>query len=154
MFRIKDICNIAIQIERNGEAAYRQAAETVSDPDIAELFSWMADEERRHADWFAAIELETPIPPEHAELEAMGRSLLQDMVSNETFSLDRDALTTATSLGEAARQATVFEEDTILFYEFLRGLIDDPDTGRQLARIIEEERRHAEQLTELAATHA
>jgi rubrerythrin len=47
-------------------------------------------------------------------------------------------------------QCRAFEEDTILFYEFLQGLLDDEEAAKGLKAIIEEERLHAERLAELA----
>lgn len=154
MFRITDIRNIAIQIEKNGEASYRLAASRVKDLKIQEILTWMADEEQRHREWFEAIESDTPIPPEQAELEQMGKSLLQDMVANQTFSLDQDKLDHTETIPELLVQAKAFENDTILFYEFLLGLIDDEATARELELIIEEERQHAERLEELVAACA
>ena len=149
MFRITDICNIAIQIEKNGEASYRQAATKVTDPQISELLVWMADEERRHRQWFERLCNEAEVPPEHAELERMGQALLQDMVANQTFSLNQEELNRTETLSALLSQSKAFEEDTILFYEFLQGLLDDEQTARELDLIIKEERRHAARLEEL-----
>lgn len=154
MFRITDIRNIAIQIEKNGEASYRQAAQEVSDPKISTLLVWMADEEERHRKWFEKLESETEIPPEKAELEKMGQSLLRDMVANQTFSLDQQQLNQTETLAQLLSQSQAFEEDTILFYEFLLGLLDNAETARELEAIIEEERLHAARLEELVVACA
>jgi rubrerythrin len=68
------------------------------------------------------------------------------MVREKTFSLALENLKTATNLGEIVSHAKAFEEDTILFYEFLRDIVDDDATKRQLAVIIAEERRHVDLL--------
>lgn len=154
MFRITDIYNIAIQIEHNGEASYRQAAKKVRNRQISELLTWMADEEKRHRQWFEELQAETDIAPEYAELEEMGRSLLRDMVANQTFSLDQDQLNRAETLSAMLTQSKAFEDDTILFYEFLRGLLDDEQTVRELDAIIDEERLHAARLEELVSACA
>ena len=44
MFTVADIRNIAIQIEYNGEATYRRAAELADDMLIVQALLWMADE--------------------------------------------------------------------------------------------------------------
>ena len=85
MFTIADIRDIAIQIEKNGEKSYREAARKAADPEIAEIFNWMADEEKRHAQWFETIESEAELTEEQQELEKMGRRLLQEMVEGQTF---------------------------------------------------------------------
>ncbi len=149
MFTMADIRTIAMQIEENGEATYRRAAARSADPARAELFAWMADEERSHRDQFAALEFGGPSPPEQAELEAMGRSLLQDIVRSQTFSLDEEQLNEAASLGALLDQAIEFEQDTIRFYEFLAGFLDQPDAVARMEAIITQERRHARELKDL-----
>lgn len=154
MFRMTDIRNIAIEIEKNGEASYRQAARKVSDPTLSELLAWMADEEQRHRQWFENFTAEAEVPPEHAELEQMGRSLLQDMMANQTFSLDQLELNRTETLSSMLTQSKAFEDDTILFYEFLQSLLDDEQTARELEVIIAEERRHAARLEEMVEAYA
>lgn len=154
MFRIIDIRNIAIQIEKNGEFSYRQASQKVTNPRISELLSWMADEEERHLQWFKELQSETEVPPEHAEMEKMGQSLLRDMIANQTFSLDQEQLNRTETLVEMLTQSKAFEDDTILFYEFLKGLLDDEQTARELDAIIEEERLHSARLEEVVAACA
>ena len=46
-------------------------------------------------------------------------------------------------------QSLTFELDTVLFYEFISGLISDDETLAQLNIIIQEERKHAEQIADL-----
>lgn len=148
MFTLTDIRDIAIQIERNGEAVYLRAARAATDPEMAELLRWMAAEEERHACFFAKMTADAPLAPEQAEAEAMGSSLLQEMVRDKTFSLDSEGLTHAEDLDQVLSQSKAFEEDTILFYEFLLDIVDD-DVKGQLSAIILEERRHARQLAEM-----
>ena len=73
MFTMADIREIAVQIERNGEDAYRKAAESVSDSALSEIFKWMAEEEKVHRAFFSTIESSEPISEEQRELEVMGR---------------------------------------------------------------------------------
>jgi rubrerythrin len=149
MFTIADIRDIAIQIELNGEKAYREASKNAVNPQIAEIFAWMADEEKRHARWFESIQSDKPLTEEQVELEKMGRQLLQEMVAGQTFSLEQNRLQNSDSSEVMLAQAGSFEQDTILFYEFLKGIMASEDDCRQLDSIIEEERRHLEQLEEM-----
>jgi rubrerythrin len=146
MFTIADIREIAVQIERNGEAAYRQAAETVKDSAVSEIFTWMAEEEKVHRAFFSTMESSKPISDEQRELEIMGRQLLQEMVADQTFSLDEEMLLETDDFAGALTQAQTLEQDTILFYEFLLNLVSDDETRQQLELVIEEEKRHIEQL--------
>lgn len=150
MFRITDIINIAVQIEKNGEKSYREAGEHVTNPEVKEMLLWMAEEETRHRNWFESFQNDAPVPPGHEELEKMGRTLLQDMIANETFSLDQERLNKTSTLHDLLSQSKAFEEDTILFYEFLKGLLEDEEAVRKIDNIIEEERKHAERLDNMA----
>ena len=149
MFTIADIRDIAIQIEQNGEKAYRQASEQVTDPEIAEIFSWMADEEKRHAQWFASIESDKELTGEQQALEEMGRGLLKEMIADQTFSMERKELLGAKTFLETLVQSKSFEKDTILFYQFLKGVLDDDEACRQIDLIIAEEQNHFDRLTEM-----
>ena len=149
MFTIADIRDIAIQIELNGEKAYRDASENATRPQIAEIFTWMADEEKRHARWFESIESDKQLTEEQIELEKMGRQLLQEMVGGQTFSLEQNSLKNSESFEAMLAQAGSFEKDTILFYEFLKGIMDSEDAIKQLDSIIDEERRHFAQIEEM-----
>ncbi len=146
MFTMADIREIAVQIERNGEDAYRKAAESVNDSALSEIFKWMAEEEKVHRAFFSTIESSEPVSEEQRELEVMGRQLLQEMVADQTFSLDREMLLETDDFIQALSQAQTLEQDTIMFYEFLLNLVSDDETREQLELVIEEEKRHIDQL--------
>jgi rubrerythrin len=146
MFTIGDIRNIAIQIERNGEETYRKAGKAARDPQVAEMLAWMADEEKCHANWFAKLQSNKPLTAEQQEMESVGQSLLQEMIKGNNFLLDEDELQNAKNVQEVVTLSKTFELDTILFYEFLIGFLDDQEVIDQLQRIIEEERKHYQQL--------
>jgi rubrerythrin len=149
MFTLTDVRNIAVQIEQNGEETYRRAASQASDPELARIFSWMADEEKHHGELFAAIIDNRTLTAEQKELEIMGRTLLQDIVRSQTFSLEQQQLGQATGLEDLLLQSIEFETDTIGFYEFLVGFLDDPDAITQLKGIIVQERGHVRQLEQM-----
>jgi rubrerythrin len=149
MFTLNDICSIAVQIERNGERIYRAGSKGAEDPKVAQMLNWMADEEMRHAQWFENLQLPSRETQSHEEIESMGRSLLQEMMKDQTFSLQDDRMQSVADLAGLFDMSMEFEQDTILFYETLRSFIDDADTAAQLNRVIDEERDHLRQLESL-----
>ena len=58
------------------------------------------------------------------------------------------------SVARAIRSVTVFEQDTIDFYEFLASFLDDPRAMEQMRRIIDQEREHVRQLEAVRAEGA
>jgi rubrerythrin len=149
MFTIADIRNIAIQIELNGEKTYRKASEECADPTMAKIFLQMAEDEKRHAKWFESIRSQKPLTEEQRQMETMGRTILQEMVGAQTFSLEQNTLNKVSNIEELLQQSQGFEQDTIQFYELLSGFIEDSDTMQQLETIIHEERSHLAELGNL-----
>jgi rubrerythrin len=152
MFTIADICNIAVQIEKNGEETYRKASLASKNPEVAQLLATMAEDERRHAEWLAAITSDKPLTEEQREMEAVGRTLLQDMVKGNPFLLAESELQRAESVGEVLTRSKAFEEDTILFYQFIQEFLDDRDAAHQMQTIIAEEHKHVQHLELLEKT--
>lgn len=146
MFTIGDIRNIAIQIEKNGEETYRNASKAAKDPAVAEMLAWMADEEKNHAKWFTNLQSSKPLTPEQQEIESMGRTLLQNMIKGNNFLIDESELVNAKNVEEVVARSKTLELDTILFYEFLIGFLDDKEATLQLKKIIAEERNHIKNL--------
>jgi rubrerythrin len=150
MFTIADICDIAIQIEKNGEATYRKAAANCRDAGLADLLNRMANEEQQHAKWFKTLDQTREISSAgQQDLESMGRGLLREMVKDRTFSLDADTLCQAETLDAFLKQSIEFEYDTIAFYEVLQGFVDDAQARFQLDRIIAQEKDHIHQIQAL-----
>ena len=52
MFTMNEVVDLAVRIEVNGERVYRHATAAVSDPDIQNALTWLADQEAEHARWF------------------------------------------------------------------------------------------------------
>ncbi|THB71181.1 MAG: hypothetical protein D6B25_19075 [Desulfobulbaceae bacterium] len=152
MFTVADIRDIAIQIEKNGEEAYRRAGEEAEDSALAEIFFYMADEEKKHRQWFESIKIDKVLSEEELALEEMGRQLLKEMIAGQTFTMDETSLSKVDSFREMVKQSQVFEKDTVLFYEFLKGIIDDAQVEKQLDQIIEEEQKHFAQLARMIDT--
>jgi len=146
MFTFADIISIAVQVEKNGEDAYRKTAHLVSDPQLREILLWMADEEKSHAAWFSQLATPGKQAEDQDELEQMGRNLLQDMVRGNSFLLDRQELMDASTVKEIVDRSKILEEDTIVFYQFLMGFLEHEDTVSQLKTIIDEEKAHSRKL--------
>ena len=153
MFTLADICDIAIQIEENGEATYRQAAKNTGHKALAAMLNSMADDEHQHAAWFRKLDRDQDVVlAEQDELEKMGRSLLREMVKDQTFSLDAEQLANTGTIKALLDQSLLFEKDTIVFYEMLQSFIDHTHVRDQLERIIEQENEHIHQITAMRTT--
>jgi rubrerythrin len=146
MFSVQDICDIAIQIEKNGEKVYRDAQKIAHDVKLRELLGWMADDEKRHIQWFLNLARNIQKTTKDPQIEALGKSLLRDSIGNQTFSLTQKKINQAVTIEQIIKQSIEFEKDTIIFYEMVSKFIDDEEIIAQIERIIEEERGHIKTL--------
>jgi rubrerythrin len=146
MFSVEDICNIAIQIEKNGEKAYRDAQAKANDAKLKESFKGIADDEKRHIRWFQNLARNIRRTTKHPQIKELGKSLLQDIIGNQTFSLTPEKISQAATIEQIIKQSIEFEKDTIIFYEMVSKFIDDEAIIAQIELIIEEERRHVNTL--------
>jgi rubrerythrin len=153
MFSLKDIIDIAVRIEQNGERVYRNAAKKIKDPSLRSLLRWLADEETRHERFFKTLMSTVPDTGEYPEQEAMGRDLLRDAVGVRSFALEDADFSSMEKIEDLLRLAIEFEKDTVLFYKMLQPLIEDQKTLDQLHVIIQEEENHALRLKERLSDH-
>jgi rubrerythrin len=142
MFTLGEIIDLAVRIETNGQKAYRKAQEQVTDPALASMLGWLADEEAEHEKWFPRLKENLKINQQDPKLEEMGKIILQGILGDQTFSIDDADFSKIGDLGSLLNLSVEFEKDTILFYEMLSTFIEDEQTLNYLNRIIEEENRH------------
>jgi rubrerythrin len=146
VFEIKEILDLAIRLEKNGEATYRQAILAASDVDLKAALEWMAQEEARHGQWFAGLKTSLEGEGRNPFMEEMSRELFDDLVGGQSFSLREVDFGAVESLGELVEIFIEFEKDTVLFYEMIAPFIEDPETRTHLQTIIAEENRHIARL--------
>ena len=146
MFSLKDIIDIAVQIEQNGERVYRNAAGIVQDPSLRSILKWLADEEARHMKWFEELKTTVPNDGDFPEQEKMGKELLREAVGTHSFALEETELSGMEKIEDLLGLAIEFEKDTALFYKMLQPLIEDQTTLDHLHAIIQEEENHARRL--------
>lgn len=153
MFSTREIIDVAIKIEINGENYYRQATLKVTDPSLQSLLLFLADEEHEHARRFESFKQRIEDSAEDRKLAELSGTMLQSVVGNQKFSLDDADLSQVDSTEKLIGIAIEFEKDSILFYEMLQSFIEDPHTLRQLEEIIAEENRHIEMLNDYQRPH-
>ena len=142
MFSIQEILDLAIRLEKNGESVYRNAAAKLSRSDLVSLLVWMADEEVKHALWFAELKRKYESKTINPFMEEMGREIFTDMLGEKSFSHRDVDFSKMDQPDDLVSVFIEFEQDTILFYETLKPFIEDNDTLNNLEKIIAEENNH------------
>jgi rubrerythrin len=144
VFSVREILDLAVQLERNGERFYREAMKRFLDPTLLRLLQWTAEEEVKHAEWFS--KRKELLGQGEGDLKEIESTLLVEILGDQTFSLKETDFSTIHDVRKMIEVAVEFEKDTILFYEFIQSLGEDKETSGELEEILEEERRHIQNL--------
>ncbi len=149
MFSANEILDLAIKLEKNGELVYRDAIEKVSNPELIRLLEWMADEEVKHANWFAELKLKLDQKSANPFMEKMSRELFDDLLGDKNFSLKDVDFYSVSDIDDLIAIFIEFEKDSVRFYQVLEPFIGDPTSLESLKKIIDEENCHIKRLQEL-----
>ena len=149
MFSIAEIIDIAIQLEMNGEKAYRKALDESEDGELNNLLTWMAEEELQHAERFSQLKEKIEDDENSHLMKEMSDTLINDFIKGQTFSLEDVNFSEIGGAKDLIEIFIEFEKDTILFYDMLKSFILDEKTIEQLEHIISEEESHVVKLKEL-----
>ncbi len=149
MFTAKEILDIAIRLENNGESTYRSARQHTPDASLKSLLAWIADEERSHARWFSDLKTRLAQSEDDHLLAEFSRALVEDVIQGQAFSLQEVDFTAIDTPEKMIRTFIGFEDDTVAFYQLLQTFIDDPVIADQLEQIIAEEKKHISHFRQL-----
>ncbi len=152
LFTGKEILDMAVQIEKNGEAFYTELAGKAEKDAVRERAKYLAEQEVEHAATFKAM-LEgisdAGAPPESYPGEYL--AYVDALVSTRAFTDEGQARAAAGGVKndlEAINMALGAEKDTIIFYYEMLRFVGDKDTD-VVNRIIKEEQSHVKILAEL-----
>jgi rubrerythrin len=108
----------------------------------------MADEEVKHANWFADLKLNFETKSANPFMEKMSREIFDDLLGEKNFSLQDVDFSSVENADDLIEIFIEFEQDSVLFYQILEPFIEDPVVLDNLKTIIEEENRHIKHLRE------
>jgi len=147
-FSADEVFEMAMDIEKNGEAYYRKAASLAKDPAVKAVLTDLMKQEVQHFVTFKSLREKLPPKsslPTYADPESEEYLYLDTLVKSRMFTSEREAENLAAKLGdeiEALRAALTFEKDTILFFQSMQKMTDERLGRADIDRIIEEEHRH------------
>lgn len=148
----KEILDMAIQIEKNGRAFYEQMGNLVQDPELKEVYDFLANEEQKHIETCDRLKegLEKDRPDHVMEPEEY--TLYLDMFADEHIfkadgSGEKRAKEAEGKLG-GLEIGIQFEKDSILFFGEIRQLIRAKEIS-VIDRLILEEKKHLQKLFDM-----
>jgi len=147
-FNADEILAMAEQIERNGAAFYRRAAEVAKDKQVRASLAELAEWELGHEKLFAGMRAGLT-PGEKTELtfdpDGDAVHYLRVMADRHVFNVNKNPAALLTGR-ETAQQvldiAIAFERDSILFFQAMEPLVP-PSVGRERVQaLVQEEVGH------------
>ena len=151
LFSGSELLEVALGIEKNGTAFYQALADKTKNKDAKAIYDYLAGEEKKHLNAFQGMldSVGKYQPPESYPGEYMLylKSLVDSTVFTDLTTAQRKAEKTSSET-EALDIGIQAEKDSILFYVEMQNLVSPP-ARRVVSGIIDEEKSHLKQLSEL-----
>ena len=147
-FNADEVFEMGMDIERNGEAYYRKAAELADDPEVKKIFEELMAAEQSHYETFKKLRENLPAgdtTPLVSDPEDQGYLYLDALVKSRLFDNAREAeevVSRASGPIDVLQGALSFEKDTILFFTEMKARTREELGASEIDRLIAEERDH------------
>ena len=147
----EDLVDLAFQMETNGAAFYRKAAERSSDPETRRVLAELQGMEEEHARLWAGVKVQLGgSEPIARAADEMASEYLRTWLSGVAFDRSPEqvaAIAEGGSVPEILRVAIGLEKETIAFYTGLRALVADDRVLSRLDSMTKEELKHVAELS-------
>lgn len=152
LLKATDIVEMAMELEKSGEAFYRAVAQKCASQQMRDLFVDLANQEVLHHATFAKLSLTVSSLPLMLDAEwDEYLAYLGSTVQSALFEGPDSALAAADQVAneqEAVVMAMSFEKETMLFFHDLRDKVPEKDTA-VITKIIDEEKLHLRRLASM-----
>jgi rubrerythrin len=146
-FNADEIFEMAEQIERNGASFYRQAAESIDEPDEKKLLLDFAVMEDEHEKTFANLRASLSEKEKTATVfDPEGEAALYLRALADTRVFFEKEIDTS-SMEKILRAAILAEKDSIIFYLGMKEMVSENFGKTKIDAIIKEEMSHIKLLS-------
>ena len=142
---IESVLDLAVWLEKHGQAFYERARDAVAEPELKETFAALAAEEKKHCAIYADLyELYTGKSSEGEELLGEYGMFIQLLIKEIIQSLE---FVDVPNQEELINRALQFEKNTLLYFSEVKPLFRGK-AGALIEAVCREEKRHIQQLME------
>jgi len=152
-FNAGEIFQLAIDIEENGIAFYKEAQQAVEDPEMRRLFSALAAEEMEHKRQFMEFLSKLPEDLKQPTVFDPDNELdryLQTLADQHVFGKGREIkeeLAKIRTLADALNLALRCEKDSVIFYLSMQEATCEGKARDFISLLIKEEQQHVRRLS-------
>ncbi|MBN2071184.1 MAG: ferritin family protein [Candidatus Krumholzibacteriota bacterium] len=153
-FNADEVFEMGMDIEKNGEAYYKKAAELAKDPKVKKVFEYLAKEEKSHWEIFKKLRDTLggdSATPTVMDPEGVNNLYLEALVKSRLFSNEKEAEQVAEKAADAIdalNAALIFEKDTILFFSTMKSMTRADLGSEKINLLIAEEQKHIIRISE------
>jgi len=148
LFAASDVLQFAVRMEENGGLFYRKAAELSDKSEAKKLFEYLASEEAEHKKTFEKFLSKVTLYEPTEDYPGEYLAYLHNYIDGKVFFTDEVSMTKAIDVASALEFAIQREMDAILYYTELKAFVNGDDQ-KAIDSIIDEERKHFAQLSEI-----
>ncbi|HSG27364.1 MAG TPA: ferritin family protein [Candidatus Krumholzibacterium sp.] len=147
-FNADEVFEMGMDVERNGEAYYKKAAELAVDPEVKKVFEYLGKEEKKHWETFRQMRESLSgdtTSPTVMDPEGLNEAYLDALVKSRLFTNEYEAKKVAEQAKDATgalNAALTFEKDTILFFSSMKSMTREDLGADKIDMLIDEERLH------------
>ncbi len=143
---LESVLDLAVWLEKHGQAFYENARDAATDPAIKELFAILAVEEKKHCAIYKDLyELYTSKTADKEELLGEYGEFIQLLIKEIAQSLELDG---EQSQKELIDRSLKFEKNTLLYFAEVKPLFRGK-AGALIEAVCREEKRHIQRLLEV-----
>lgn len=132
-----NVFEFAMQMEKDGEAYYRELAAKAEDPGLKKIFTGLADDEVEHYEVLKKMHEKAAYVKDESNILQSAKNIFQEMKDKGTIVIS-DELSQPTAYQKALKA----EEESFTFYEKKAEECSDPTEKKTLLTFAREERRH------------
>ena len=142
---LESVLDLAVWLEKHGQAFYESASDAASEPGLKETFAMLAAEEKKHCAIYTDLyKFYTGKSAEGEELLGEYGKFIQLLIKEISSSLE---ITDVLSPEELIDRALQFEKNTLLYFAEVKPLFRGK-AGALIEAVCREEKRHIQQLLE------
>ncbi len=155
MYNAEDIYNIGVEVEKNGQAFYAEAAKAVKDEDSKKLLEELASWELGHVSLFDELKNELPSDVKAGEdlfdIDNDVAKYFKAAADSHVFKKGVDINKLVDGISDTLgifKMALRFEKDSVVLYQGMKSMVSESMGKSKVDRLIEEEMIHVSMMQE------
>ncbi len=147
IFNAGEVFEMAVKMEQNGAAFYRQAADSIKDEKNKKILLDLAEMEVDHEKTFNSLRDQLGADnPDYFDPDGEAAAYLKSIVDTEVFFKREIDLS---SMKTILHEAIMAEKDSVVYYLGIKAMVPDESGKMKVEAIIKEEMGHIRLLSEL-----